>query len=215
MSAYPRDAQGLGCRAADGSLPVPGQRPGPPRPALFLDRDGVLIEDIGYRGDAQGLSLLPGAARLIATAEGRGWFAVLVTNQSGIGRGYYGWAGFAAVQAAMERQLAREGARLDLVLACPFHPAARLPYRHSAHPGRKPLPGMLLAAASLLPIDLGRSWIIGDGLRDLAAGKAAGCAGGLLVGQGLGAGALALSGAGYRVLSVPDCAAAAVLLPSL
>jgi D-glycero-D-manno-heptose 1,7-bisphosphate phosphatase len=170
------------------------------RPALFLDRDGVLLADPGYLHRAADTRLLPGVARALRPLARRGWALVVVTNQSGIGRGFYDWRAFVALQDWLARRLARQGVRLDAVLACPLHPEGRPPYRR-AHAARKPGPGMLLAAASALGLDLGRSWILGDRVSDLAAGRAAGLAGGLLLG---GAGAeqgraLALARADFAV----------------
>lgn len=127
------------------------------RPALFLDRDGVVIEEDGFVHRPEDVRLIPGAAALIATANGLGLPVVLVTNQAGIGRGYYGWADFQATQEKVLADLAAEGAALDMVLACPFHAEAEPPYRHPAHPCRKPHPGMILRAAERLGLDLGKS----------------------------------------------------------
>ncbi len=147
------------------------------RPALFLDRDGVIVEDPGYLSRASDLVLLPGAAHLIALANRQGIPVVEITNQSGIGRGYYGWTEFVEVEEALARALSAAGAALDGVLACPYQ---------RAHPARKPQPGMLLAAERLLKLDLSRSWIVGDKMDDLQAGHNAGLRGGLhvLTGQG-------------------------------
>jgi D-glycero-D-manno-heptose 1,7-bisphosphate phosphatase len=111
---------------------------------------------------------------------------VVVTNQSGIGRGLYGWAEFAATQERILAELRAAGARPDLVLACPYHPEGKPPYRHPDHSDRKPRPGMLLRAAEKLALDLGRSWIVGDRAVDMEAGRAAGLAGGLHVLTGHG-----------------------------
>jgi D-glycero-D-manno-heptose 1,7-bisphosphate phosphatase len=156
------------------------------RPALFLDRDGVIVEDPGYLARPADLVLLPGAAAVIALANRLGIPVIEVTNQAGIGRGYYGWHEFVEVQEALARALAAEGATLDAVFACPYHPDGVPPWAHPAHPARKPQPGMLLAAERLLTLDLGRSWIVGDKLDDLHAGYHAGLRGGLhvLTGQG-------------------------------
>ncbi len=112
---------------------------------------------------------------------------VVVTNQAGIGRGYYGWRDFEAVRHRIDDLLALERVHLDAIYACPFHPAALEPYRHAAHPGRKPGPGMLLRAASDLGIDLTRSWIVGDVVEDIQAGRSAGLAGAVHVRSGHGA----------------------------
>jgi D-glycero-D-manno-heptose 1,7-bisphosphate phosphatase len=170
------------------------------RPALFLDRDGVLLADPGYLHRAADTRLLPGVARALRPLARRGWALVIVTNQSGIARGYYDWRAFVALQDWLARRLARQGLRLDAVLACPLHPAGRPPWRR-AHPARKPGPGMLLAAAVALGLDLGRSWILGDRASDLAAGRAAGLAGGLLLGGSASeqARGLALAGPDFAV----------------
>ncbi len=157
------------------------------RPALFLDRDGVIVEDVGYLRRPEDVRLLSAAKTVIAQANACAVFVVIVTNQSGIGRGLYDWADFAAIQDIILERLAGAGAKVDAVYACPQHPEAMAPFRHPDPPARKPNPGMLLAASSALPIDLSASWIVGDRDRDLEAGRRAGLAGGLLVN---GAGAL-------------------------
>jgi D-glycero-D-manno-heptose 1,7-bisphosphate phosphatase len=156
------------------------------QPALFLDRDGVVTEEIHFLHRPEEVVLCPGAARVIARANAREVTAVLVTNQSGIARGLFDWAAFAATQARLYDLLAAEGAALDLVLACPYHPDGRPPYGRE-HPCRKPAPGMLLRAAERMAIDLAASWTVGDRARDLEAGRAAGLAGGLHVLTGHGA----------------------------
>jgi D-glycero-D-manno-heptose 1,7-bisphosphate phosphatase len=157
------------------------------RPALFLDRDGVIVADTGYLGRAEDVHLLDGAAGAIARCNSLRIPVVVVTNQSGIARGYYGWSGFHAVQAALAATLAAAGARLDAVLACAYHGDGKEPLRRAAHPWRKPNPGMILAAAERMNLDLSRSWIVGDKAADLMTGAAAGLAGGTLVGSDEGA----------------------------
>lgn len=156
-------------------------------PALFLDRDGVLVEDVGYLSRAEEVVLIPGAAEAIAMANARGLAVVMVTNQAGIGRGHYGWRDFAAVQEVILAALAKGGARIDAIYACAHHPAGNPPYAHPNHPARKPNPGMLLRAAQALDLDLGRSWLIGDKAIDLEAARAAGLTGALHVLTGYGA----------------------------
>ena len=187
------------------------------RPALFLDRDGVLVVEVGYLHRPEEVRLIPGAAALIAAANRAGLAAVLVTNQAGIGRGTYGWAEFQATQEKILADLAAGGAALDMVLACPFHPEAEPPYRHPAHPCRKPRPGMILRAAERLGLDLADSWIVGDRASDLAAGRAAGLAGGAHVLTGHGAAerdaALAVATGRFRVVSAESAAEVPALLP--
>ena len=151
------------------------------RPALFLDRDGVIVEDTHYLGRALDVRMLEGAGEAIARCNGLGIPVILVSNQSGIARGLYDWSGFAAVQAAIAAALAQAGARLDAVFACAHHADGKAPLNVSNHPWRKPNPGMIVAAAEQMELDLGHSWIAGDRASDLAAGRAAGLAGGILI----------------------------------
>lgn len=149
--------------------------------ALFLDRDGTIVEEVGHLCREQDVRLVRGAASLIAAANRAEVPVVVVSNQSGIGRRLFDWSEFAAVQRRMLDLLAAEGAHIDAVFACPHHTDAEEPWRHADHPARKPNPLMLHDAARLLSIALERSWIAGDRASDLAAGRNAGLEGGLLV----------------------------------
>jgi D-glycero-D-manno-heptose 1,7-bisphosphate phosphatase len=151
------------------------------RPALFLDRDGVIVEDTHYLGRPEEMRMLAGAAGAIAQCNGLGVPVVLVSNQSGIARGLYDWKGFAAVQAALADALTQAGARLDAVFACAHHADGEAPFDIADHPWRKPNPGMIITAGELMKLDLARSWIVGDRASDIAAGLAARLAGGVLV----------------------------------
>jgi D-glycero-D-manno-heptose 1,7-bisphosphate phosphatase len=151
------------------------------RPALFLDRDGVIVEDTQYLGCTQDVRMLAGAGAAIARCNERGIPVIVVSNQSGIARGLYDWSGFAAVQAAIASALAKAGARLDAVFACAHHADGNAPLNVADHPWRKPNPGMIVAAAERMKLDLAHSWIAGDRASDLAAGKAAGLAGGIFI----------------------------------
>jgi D-glycero-D-manno-heptose 1,7-bisphosphate phosphatase len=153
------------------------------RPALFLDRDGVIIVDTHYLCRVEDMRMIAGAPAAIARCNALGIPVVVVTNQAGIGRGYYGWDDFHAIQGALVAELAASGARLDAVLACAYHGEGREPLRLADHPWRKPNPGMILEAASRMQLDLARSWIVGDRAHDLAAGAAAGLVGGTLLGR--------------------------------
>jgi D-glycero-D-manno-heptose 1,7-bisphosphate phosphatase len=126
--------------------------------------------------------MMDGAGSAIARCNALNIPVVLVTNQSGIARGYYDWDGFCAVQAALSAELAAAGAHFDAVLACAYHAEGNEPLRNVNHPWRKPNPGMILAARDCMDIDLSGSWIIGDSVSDIAAGAAAGLAGGVLLG---------------------------------
>jgi D-glycero-D-manno-heptose 1,7-bisphosphate phosphatase len=151
------------------------------RPALFLDRDGVIIEDTHYLSRPADMRMLGGAPEAIARCNRLGIPVIVVSNQSGIGRGLYGWADFAAVQAALSSALMRAGARLDAILACAHHADAQAPFNIADHPWRKPNPGMIVAAGERMKLDLSRSLIVGDRASDIAAGRAARLAGGILI----------------------------------
>ena len=167
------DDVGLWCEFGEGDFAA--------RPALFLDRDGVVIVDTHYLARPQDLRVIEGAAAAIARCNSCGIPVVVVTNQSGIARGYYGWDEFRAVQAALTAALAAVGAHLDAALACGYHGEGHEPLRFPDHPWRKPNPGMILAAGRRMSLDLQRSWIVGDRPADVAAGAAAGLCGGTLV----------------------------------
>jgi D-glycero-D-manno-heptose 1,7-bisphosphate phosphatase len=147
----------------------------PLQPAFFLDRDGTLNEEVDYLSDPEQLVLIPGAAAAVARLNALGIPVVVVTNQSGIGRGKYGWPDFEAVMGRMSELLALEDARIDAVYASPHHEHALGEYAVADHPERKPNPGMLLRAAEEHGLDLSRSWMVGDKELDLEAGRRAGC----------------------------------------
>ncbi len=147
----------------------------PLKPAIFLDRDGTLNEEVDFLSDPELLVLIPGAAAAVARLNALGVPVVVVTNQSGIGRGKYGWQDFAAVMERMESLLALENAWINAVYASPHHQHAQGEYAVADHPERKPNPGMLLRAAEEHGLDLSRSWMVGDKALDLEAGRRAGC----------------------------------------
>jgi D-glycero-D-manno-heptose 1,7-bisphosphate phosphatase len=132
------------------------------RPAVFLDRDGTLIVDRHYLSDPEGVELLPGAGEAVARLNAAGFAAVLATNQSGIGRGYFTVAQYEAVHARLVAELARFGATLD---AAYFADSAEDTDDPDAD--RKPGAGMYLRAAREHGIDLARSWWVGDRPRDV------------------------------------------------
>ncbi len=152
-----------------------------PRPGLFLDRDGVIVDDKGFLAAPGDVGLVPGAAELIAEANRCAVPVAVVTNQSGIARRRFGWAEFADVEREITRRLAAAGARLDAVLACPFHPEFTPDYGDVESHWRKPGPGLVLAAARLLNIEIGMSWLVGDRTRDIEAARNAGLAGAILL----------------------------------
>jgi len=138
-------------------------------PALFLDRDGVVIEDCHHLSDPDQVRLCRGARQLIASANRQGWPVVLITNQSGIARGLFQWRHFEMVNNRMQKLLGSD-APLAAIYANGHGPDA------PANSWRKPSPQMLLQAATALNLDLQRSLLIGDRLSDLQAGAAAGVA---------------------------------------
>src|ERR1700751_443834 len=111
---HPLDSEGVWCQIL--------RRPAPGRPALFLDRDGAVVEDTGYLRRVDDVVVIPGAAKVIAAANQRSVPVIMDTNQSGIGRGYYGWAEFKSVQEAIVASLASEGARIGAGYSCAHHP---------------------------------------------------------------------------------------------
>ncbi len=134
-------------------------------PAIFLDRDGTLMVDTGYVADPAHVSVLPGVVEALAALKKATYRLVIITNQSGIGRGMFTVSDYEAVHARLLELLS--GDLFDGVYFCPDHPEI-------ASTRRKPGPGMLLEAARDLDLDLGRSWMIGDREGDVLAGHAAG-----------------------------------------
>ena len=147
----------------------PSATPSRPAPGLLLDRDGTLIVHVPYIRNPEQVRPVPGAAAKLAEARRLGWRTAIVTNQSGVARGYYGWEEFAAVQ---ERTWDLVGP-VDAIYACPDLPGPSL--------FRKPAPGMILAAIRDLNLIPSESVVVGDSTGDLAAGRAAGIARGWLV----------------------------------
>jgi D-glycero-D-manno-heptose 1,7-bisphosphate phosphatase len=138
-------------------------------PALFLDRDGTLIADPGYVCRAADVRLFAGVPEALARFRDAGYALIVVTNQSGIGRGLYGWADYDAVAARLEALLAENGVVFESVVAC----------GHSPEEGdrcgwRKPAAGMIRTAAEILGVDLDRSLMVGDKLIDMQAAETAG-----------------------------------------
>lgn len=147
------------------------------RPAVFVDRDKTLIEDPGYVSDPAQVKLLPGVAEAIATLRGAGYPVVVVTNQSGVARGLITEEQLAAVHQRLQELLQKHGTGVDAIYYCPYldGPEAVVESYCRASSLRKPQPGMLLAAARDLILDLKASWMVGDSWKDIEAGRAAGC----------------------------------------
>lgn len=142
------------------------------RPAVFLDKDGTLVEDVPYNVDPALLRFTPGAVQGLRLLAGAGYRLVVVSNQPGLALGRFDHAAWRRLQLALTHRLEAAGITLDGFYACPHAPGAdRLP----ACACRKPAPGLFLQAAGVLGIDMGRSWMVGDILDDVEAGHRAGC----------------------------------------
>jgi D-glycero-D-manno-heptose 1,7-bisphosphate phosphatase len=164
----------------------------PERCAIFLDRDGTLMEEVDYCNDPDHVRVYPGAAHLLQKLRAAGWLAIVVTNQSGLSKGKITPAEYEAVNAELLRQLPDS---IDAVYFCPDHP-------ERPTPRRKPGIGMLEEAAQEYGIDLSRCWMIGDKLIDVECGRRAGCRT-VLVRSGYGA-ALEGTGADFVMKDVVD-----------
>ena len=143
--------------------------------AVFFDRDGTLIEDPGYLNHPDQVQLLDGAAEVLKELKGLDYQTVVVTNQSGVARGIVSEEMLGRIHERLGKLLAQKGAALDGIYYCPYHPEGVIPKYRQDSDWRKPAPGMLLAAAEEMDIDLTRSWVIGDSERDIEAGRRAGC----------------------------------------
>ena len=146
--------------------------------AVFLDRDGVLIHDADYLGSVDGLDVYKGAAPALKLLREAGFKIVIVTNQSGVARGYFTMADLGRIHAELRRRLARAGARWDALYVSPHGP-------DSGHSWRKPRTGMLLAAKKKFNLDLKACWLVGDKTSDIECARRAGCTG-VLVRTGKG-----------------------------
>jgi len=145
------------------------------RPAVFLDRDGTIIEDVGFLRALSQIDLLPWSADAIRQLNDAGFAVVVITNQSGVGRGYYDEAHVQATHAALDTKLNAAGARIEGYYYCPHYPGSVDPRYGIECDCRKPRPGLILEAASRHGIDLAASFMVGDRWRDIDAGAAAGC----------------------------------------
>jgi D-glycero-D-manno-heptose 1,7-bisphosphate phosphatase len=153
--------------------------------AVFMDRDGTICEEVGYLDSVERFLLLPRSGAAIKLLNDRGFKAVVVTNQSGVARGYFSEARLQELHAELFRQLGQEGAFLDGIYYCPHHPSeGEEPYRKICE-CRKPAPGLLRKAAEDLDLDLTLSYTVGDRLADLECGQRVG-AKGVLVLSGYG-----------------------------
>jgi histidinol-phosphate phosphatase family protein len=174
-----------------------------PRPGIMLDRDGTIILDHGYVGSIDRVDFIPGAVEAIARFNRAGVPVAVLTNQSGVARGFYGIEDVERVHGFIRERLAANGAWVDLFLSCPYHPNGVVPAFTRASEDRKPRPGMARAAATALHLDLPSSWVVGDRAEDVGLAAA------------VGASAIYLGSdkiSGPRVWSFPSLAAAADLI---
>jgi len=185
------------------------------RPAVFLDRDGVITQEVHFLRRPEDVRLTEGVEAAIAALNAQRVAVVAITNQSGVARGRLSWEDFAAVQDEIARRLAQAGARVDATFACGYHPDGKGALAVADHPWRKPAPGMLFETRARLGVDLRQSFIVGDRRSDLEAGRAAGLSCGALVRTGYGeaeaarlAATAARWGAGFSAEVADDAARA-------
>lgn len=157
------------------------------RPAVFFDRDGTLNEELGYVGEPERFHLYPFAAEAVRLVNERGWPAILITNQAGVGRGLYTEADVERIHAVLAESLAAGGARLDAIYYCPHHPTKGVGAYRVVCECRKPSPGMLRQAAREFDLDLTRSYLITDVYEEVRMAEGMG-----------GTGVLVLTGYGQR-----------------
>jgi D,D-heptose 1,7-bisphosphate phosphatase len=157
------------------------------KPAVFLDRDGVLNRDLGHVGTLDRFEWMPGALSAVRRLNDSGYYAFLVSNQAGVARGYYSERDVQELHRWMQRALRAEGAHLDDIRYCPDHPEALEPQYKQASGWRKPEPGMILDLINAWPLDLERSFVVGDKETDMEAARRAGVTGFLYPGGDLDA----------------------------
>jgi D-glycero-D-manno-heptose 1,7-bisphosphate phosphatase len=157
-----------------GGLNVPADTHSTGRKAAFLDRDGVINIDHGYVSRWEDFAFVPGAVDALRRLQAAGYALVIVTNQSGVARGYYDEAAVQALHEALRDDLARQGVTLDAVAYCPHLPDAPVARYALDCDCRKPAPGMILRSARALGIDLAASLMFGDKASDIEAGRVAG-----------------------------------------
>lgn len=153
------------------------------RPAIFLDRDGVIVDDPGYVHRVEDLALLPDAVEGLKQLCSAGYALVIVTNQSGIARGYFTEAQYHVFTEALLARLHVAGVDIDAVHHCPHLPDATVAAHAIDCDCRKPRPGMLLRAIAQLGLDPSRSFMVGDKPSDIEAGRAAGLRASFLIAE--------------------------------
>jgi D-glycero-D-manno-heptose 1,7-bisphosphate phosphatase len=143
--------------------------------AIFLDRDGVLIEDTGYPDDPTKIALLPGVGEALRRLRAAGYRQVVITNQAGVARGNFTLATLDAIHDRLRELLEAEGVEVDGIFFCPHHAKYTVAPFNVSCSHRKPEPGMIRSAAAALGLTPSVSWMIGDRESDVRAGHAAGC----------------------------------------
>ena len=167
----------MGLTALPRARKKPPMPPQTPKPAAFLDRDGVLNVDRGYAHLPHHLEWIPGTAEAVRILNGAGCLVIVVTNQSGVARGLYDEEAVKSLHAHMRETLNRQGAHIDAFYYCPHHPEGTIAPYAVACRCRKPEIGMLEQAARDFSIDKSRSFLIGDKDSDMQAARAFGIAG--------------------------------------
>lgn len=143
-------------------------------PAVFLDRDGTIIEDVGYLDRVERLTIFSYAIESVRLLNRAGFKVVVITNQAGVARGFFKEAFLAEVHGEIRSRFAAGGARIDAVYYCPHHPDATVPEYRRQCDCRKPMPGLVRTAARDLSLDLERSFVVGDRWLDVRLGQAVG-----------------------------------------
>ncbi len=173
------------------------------KPAVFLDRDGTINEQMGYINHPSRFFLLPGAAEAIRLLNANGFLSIVVSNQSGVARGYFPLELVYEIHSKMEKMLEKDGARLDGIFFCPHHPRGAVPEYSVKCDCRKPETGLIAQACRKLEIDRTRSYVVGDRCQDLEMARSAGLKGVLvLTGYGRGERDYLLPGSSTKPLYV-------------
>ena len=143
------------------------------KPAVFLDRDGVINRDVGYVYRPQEFQFIEGVFRLAFAVRRAGYLLIVVTNQAGVARGYYSEEDVNGAHQWLQQEFGKRGAGIDAFYFCPYHPEASVPQYRMSSPDRKPEPGMILRAAQDWSLDLSASVLVGDKESDIEAGRRA------------------------------------------